>query len=77
MTFLDLKTHSYSIEFHHISRPTNSDTEHTTLNQNADAVSRLHPTTIHKSSEYGSSYSVEAATNTYHKLTAACAESKT
>ena len=43
-----------------MSCPTNSDPQHTTLNQNADAMSRLNATITHKSSEYGSLDKAEA-----------------
>lgn len=62
LPFSGLKTQGSSIEYYHMSRPTNSDTEHTALDQNADAVLRPHGIKIHKSSEYGSLYTVEVAT---------------
>lgn len=54
--FIGLKAQGCSIEYHHMYA------EHTTLNQNADALSRLHATITHTSSEYGSPYKAWAAT---------------
>lgn len=59
---IGLESQSCSIGYHHMSRSTNGNTVHTTLNQSADKVSRLRATTTHKCSQYGSLYKVEAAT---------------